>query len=204
MKIEAMVGADLDLEGWKEVDGNKEELFEVNIFEKPDIFTFPPVCFSFGEISEGYCLPKEPAEDDDDDVDLAGNFRRDYEQPTGTEQPALTRTINELVPRQGLDGRVYPIKCNSSCKAKLLSYPYPTELDQYVETPIPIIIPDVPCADAEGDCKPNTGITVKTTKDKNAVARIDNTSGNEKRAKRWNCNSHGPELTLDYADHLIV
>lgn len=179
MSIGATVGADLDLEGWKELDGGRDTLFEVDIFEKPDIFTFPPVCLSFGDVSDGYCLPQElPELDDDDDSDDGGNFKRDDEQPT--------RTTNELAPRQAKD-RDYKLDCETNKQAYALDYPKPTTLINHTADPIPIIIPDVPCADAAENCEPNDGKPkVVTTQDEQqrAAVVLDLEYGEK---EKWHC-----------------
>lgn len=183
MSIEAMVGADLDLEGWKELDGDRNTLFEVDIFENPDIFTFPPLCLSFGDVSDGYCLPKKvPQEADDDDE---GNLKRDHEQPP--------RTTDALVPRQAVDPKrdPFPLGCNSSMEVPVLRYPGPSDLGHYSDEPVPIIFPSVPCADAAKNCRPNSAITVMTTQDEDQGAAIANTATNKSNPQylQWHCKS---------------
>lgn len=181
-----MVGADLSLEGWKEVEGDKDKLFEVDIFNKPDIYTFPTVCFSFGDISEGYCLPEE-APQGGDDVDEPDVVERSVDDGDADD---IVERSNELAARSH-KGKKYKLGCDPDKIVRAPPYPAPSELTKYTGTPpIPIIVPDVPCADAEEDCKPNTGITVTNTTDRDMTAVIDNTfkKKNEPESQmRWNC-----------------
>jgi hypothetical protein len=140
--VEATVGANLALEGWKELDGDKDELFGVDLFDKDDLYVFPQFCFSFGGLSEGFCLAEESPEDDDDEDDddrLAGR--------------AINGTDGHLLARQGPMGdRTISLDCDNKKEHAwpVLQYPQPATLRE--DGSIPIAKPNVPCEKSKENC----------------------------------------------------
>ncbi|KAL2783974.1 hypothetical protein BJX66DRAFT_344471 [Aspergillus keveii] len=140
--VEATVGAKLALEGWKELDGDKDELFGVDLFDKDDLYVFPQFCFSFGGLSEGFCLAEESPEDDDDEDDddrLAGR--------------AINGTDGHLLARQGPMGdRTISLDCDNKKEHAwpVLQYPQPATLRE--DGSIPIAKPNVPCEKSKENC----------------------------------------------------
>ncbi|PGH08063.1 hypothetical protein GX51_01505 [Blastomyces parvus] len=156
IKLDVMVGADLDLEGWREIDGDRKKLFDVDIFEKPDIFVFPQLCLGFDDVAPGYCLGGKKEEDDEDDDDDPGHYVRGR-------RARLPRTLSPpLSPRQDPDtGRdPIPMKCDKTKAVQILKYPSPVDLAK--DTRVPIFVPNIPCGEASEDCWPNANISVIT------------------------------------------
>jgi hypothetical protein len=164
-----MVGADLDLEVWKEVDGNRQNFYDIDIFEDEDIFVFPRLCFSFGEMSPGFCYDDDEqyaddVDDDDDDDNLkravvlppSRMMRRDVQLPP-------TRTV-ELVKREE---NSYTISCSPTpdpvtgaktpLVVNMVSYPQAAALNAKSGALRYNI--DVPCDDLDEECEPDAGIT---------------------------------------------
>ncbi|PGH09671.1 hypothetical protein AJ79_05637 [Helicocarpus griseus UAMH5409] len=157
IRLDVMVGADLDLEGWREIDGDRKNLFDVDIFEKPDIYVFPQMCLAFGDVAPGYCLGGQPEEDDEDDDDDPSHFvRRRRKLPTSPIYQGLKRRQDEDTGRDPI-----PLGCDKSKTVKILKYPGPTDLAQ--NTAVPIFVPNIPCGEASEDCWPNANISVITT-----------------------------------------
>ncbi|KAG5296640.1 hypothetical protein I7I48_05528 [Histoplasma ohiense] len=156
IKLDVMVGVDLDLEGWEEIDGHRKTLFDVDIYEKPDIFVFPQVCLGFDDVAPGYCLGGKKEEDDEDDDDDPGHYVRGR-------RARIPRTLSPaLSPRQDPDtGREpIPLKCDKKKAVQILKYPSPIELAK--NTAVPIFVPNIPCGEASEDCWPNANISVIT------------------------------------------
>ncbi|KAK2789135.1 hypothetical protein FQN53_002359 [Emmonsiellopsis sp. PD_33] len=165
IKLDVNVGADLDLEAWREIDGDRKTLFDVDIFEKPDLYTFPQVCLAFDDVAPGYCLGGQPEEDDEDDDDDPDHFVKKLRGIRGMS----TRPLDyELTPRQDPDTGRNPIavKCDKSKKVTILKYPGPTELATDKDEKVPIIVPEgISCGEASENCDPNVNITVITDQD---------------------------------------
>ncbi|CEL10651.1 hypothetical protein ASPCAL13767 [Aspergillus calidoustus] len=56
VKIDSTVGANLVLEGWGEVVGQRVPLANATLLDAPDLFIFPQVCEAFATPPEGYPL----------------------------------------------------------------------------------------------------------------------------------------------------
>ena len=173
MQLDATVGVDLDLEGWKEVDGVRDILFDVGLYENPDILTFPPVCVSFGAVSEGYCLPEEEDDAPEDSPDSTNNKRA-----------LVGRSLNnQLVSRQSETSRKYNLACDKSKQVVVLSYSDPSVLKNDVR--VPIVVPSFPCPDSTEDCLPNANITVITTPAEQRAIVVNKKGQNHE--ELWNC-----------------
>lgn len=175
-----MVGVDLDLEGWEEIDGHRKTLFDVDIYEKPDIFVFPQVCLGFDDVAPGYCLGGKKEEDDEDDDDDPGHYVRGR-------RARIPRTLSPaLSPRQDPDtGREpIPLKCDKKKAVQILKYPSPIELAK--NTAVPIFVPNIPCGEASEDCWPNANITVITEPlEQRAIVDQTGLLDQEKWACKW-------------------
>ncbi|KGQ02180.1 hypothetical protein PAAG_11136 [Paracoccidioides lutzii Pb01] len=181
VSIEAKVGVDLGLEGWKELDGDKEKLFDVTLFKKDDLYTFPRICLSVDKLSPGYCYAEEADEDyDKTEDDEEGELKR------RGRAIAIRNTRFDLASRQAPGDRKYYALCDSS-KANtipVLQYHGPTELKDNVK--IPIIVPEVPCPDNSEDCEPDTSIAIlqgDDTADERAIVQTDNADGDYTKRK---------------------
>lgn len=172
------MGADLDLEGWREIDGKRKTLFDVDIFEKSDLYTFPQVCLAFGDVAPGYCLGGQPEENDEDDDDDPGHYVRRRRGRT-------VRTIaHGLSSRQEPDKQrdPIPLKCDRAKTVQILKYPSPVALAR--NTAVPIFVPNIPCGEASEDCWPNANISVITDPiDERAI--VDQTGLLDQ--ERWAC-----------------
>ncbi|OJD13258.1 hypothetical protein AJ78_06265 [Emergomyces pasteurianus Ep9510] len=156
IKLDVMVGADLDLEGWREIDGDRKTLFDVDIYEKPDIFVFPQLCLAFGDVAPGYCLGGKKEEDDEDDDDDPGHYVRGR-------RGRIPRTISHGVSRRqdpDTGRKPIPLKCDKSKTVQILKYPGPVDLAK--NPAVPIFVPNIPCGEASEDCWPNANISVIT------------------------------------------
>ena len=167
--IGASVGVDLGIEAWKELDGDKDSLYEATLFEKPDLFEFPSLCMGSDEVSEDYC----PAEPDPDDVD-------EVPVPPELEESESTKRdldgFSELAKRQGKSSRT---AMYATCARKdekwpivVLDYKGPEELKLVKE--VPIFKPAVHCAPkTRRRCRPDTKIT-KITGDSQQRSTVRN------------------------------
>ncbi|EGE78391.1 hypothetical protein, variant [Blastomyces dermatitidis ATCC 18188] len=156
IKLDVMVGADLDLEGWREIDGKRKTLFNVDIFEKPDIFVFPQLCLGFDDVAPGYCLGGKKEEDDEDDDNHPGHYVRGRRaRIPGTLSPPVSRRQDPDTGRNPI-----PMKCDKKKTVQILKYPSPVDLSK--DTRVPIFVPDIPCGEASEDCWPNANISVIT------------------------------------------
>ncbi|KAI9369062.1 hypothetical protein BJX61DRAFT_180761 [Aspergillus egyptiacus] len=168
--LDASVGADLSIEGWKEVDGDRDTLFGVTLFETDDLYEFPQLCLSFDDVSVGYCPgevedDEEDDDDDDEDEEDALNKRSDGILPH--KMPLIpSKTTDDLVPRQEPTGP-NPVgsplyaACGTgrSSPIRTLEYPRPTAVR--LDTGIPAIQPKATCAPRESACPPEaTGLDV--------------------------------------------
>lgn len=188
VKIDSTVGANLALEGWAEVDGDRNTLAQVTLVDAPDLFTFPQVCLAFGELSEGYCLAEGDAEEEEDSTGSNNNKRAALPAPSKTETGMITTARHHLEPRQSADeSRSYQLACDKDGEYifNALRYYPPSRIR--TNTNVPIIKPDVECAESN-DCVPDTGITViKDIKQDRAVVRKDN--GDKNKPRMWACMS---------------
>ncbi|KAL5339944.1 hypothetical protein BJX70DRAFT_397184 [Aspergillus crustosus] len=169
VNVDASVGANLKLEGWKELDGSKDILFDATLFEKEDLYEFPQFCLSFGELSEGYCLPEAPEDDDVFEELTEEEIAEDDEMG----EPLLIRSTTDLSTyvkrqRQSSRKRIF-LDCGTGrdYKYRVLQYNGPTALQTNVN--VPIVLPEVSCNAGERGCVPDTGIKVLTTNDRAAV-----------------------------------
>ncbi|KAL2808272.1 hypothetical protein BJX63DRAFT_436259 [Aspergillus granulosus] len=161
--VEATVGANLALEGWKELDGDKDELFGVDLFDKDDLYVFPQFCFSFGGLSDNFCLAEESLEEEDDDDDDEDDDDR------SPNKRAIDIIDHRLFPRQNSDrqNRTVRLACDNVKKAaehpiQLLDYPRPANIR--LDTDVPIAKPTVPCWKSEKNCPiKNATVTIITT-----------------------------------------
>lgn len=198
VKIDSTVGANLALEGWAEVDGDRNTLAQVTLVDAPDLYTFPQVCFAFGDLSEGYCLAERDAEDEESSTGSNNNNKRGaaLPAPSKTEPDSITTTTeHHLKPRQSIDkNRSYQLACDEEGKYIINALKYYPPSSIRTNTNVPIIKPGVECADTK-DCVPDTGITVITkNKQDRAVVRKDNNDDNEPRM--WAC------MSLPSASHI--
>jgi hypothetical protein len=165
--IDVMVGADLDLEVWKEVDGKRQNFYDVDIFEDEDIFVFPRLCFAFGEISEGFCYDDDVDADEESDDDEGDSLKRAIVLPASRMmrrdvQLPPTRTV-ELVKR---DGPSYTLACTPTVDAAgvtgaplvvtMVNYPQAGALNG-VSNAIRYNI-DSSCVQLTKQCVPNAGL----------------------------------------------
>ncbi|KAL4879335.1 hypothetical protein BJY04DRAFT_229120 [Aspergillus karnatakaensis] len=161
VNIEASIGANLKLEGWKELDGSKDILFDATLFEKEDLYEFPQFCLSFSELSEGYCLPEDP---------VPGEENVEEDEPADSLAVRSTADISIHVKRQRPSNRdpIY-LTCGTGKdhSYRVLRYNGPSVLK--TNNDVPIIHPKVSCKPSETDCLPNTDIEVLTDQGRAAV-----------------------------------
>ncbi|KAL4935925.1 hypothetical protein BDV06DRAFT_233838 [Aspergillus oleicola] len=146
VNIDASVGANLALEGWKELNDDRDTLFTAILFEKDDLYEFPS-CLFFGTPSEGYCLPELPED---------GMLHEELSEEEIAEDEEMgelsTRSLDIVELKKRPSGQGY--------KYKVLRYNTPTALQ--TEVTVPIVIPLISCNPGERGCVPNTGIDVLT------------------------------------------
>lgn len=187
VSLEADVGVDLSLEGWKELDGDKDKLFGVTLFETDDLYEFPELCLSFDDVSEGYCAGEEEDDDDDDDDDDDALDKRSEDITPTNVITTPSKTSVGLVSRQNTDSsrKPYYVSCDGSKSSPIsvLRYPGPGEIR--LDTDVPIIKPKATCGSRESNCPPEaTGLDVVTSPETaRAFVQDDTDSPSERR--RW-------------------
>ncbi|KAL4898655.1 hypothetical protein BDV59DRAFT_206929 [Aspergillus ambiguus] len=196
--VDASVGANLALEGWKELDGDKDTLFGVSLFDTDDLFEFPQLCLGFEETSDGYCPGEEDVEWATDASLGTANKRSTFEEPP-------TKTSHALLPRQSQSSRrPYHVECDASktYPITVLNYPQPGSIR--LNTDVPIIKPQVTCAPMADDCEPyaDNEIIWGPASDR-AFVRQDNAASSSTEARTW-ATEHIYEgnWIKEYLDHL--
>ncbi|KAI9369634.1 hypothetical protein BJX61DRAFT_549462 [Aspergillus egyptiacus] len=189
--VEASVGASLELEGWHELDGDREELFDVDLFTKDDLYVFPQFCFSFGGLSDGFCLAEESLEEEEEDED--DDDDDDDDDDRAAEKRAIQQTDRRLSTRQDPDrqGRTVRLACDNEQRAaqhpiQLLDYPRPADIR--TDTDVPIAKPTVPCWKSEKNCAPKDADIVIVTEDQEERAIVEEHNRDwffTEKEKRW-------------------
>ncbi|KAL3446136.1 hypothetical protein BJX65DRAFT_319041 [Aspergillus insuetus] len=195
VKIDSTIGANLALEGWGEVDGDRVTLADVTLVDAPDLFTFPQLCVAFADLSDGYCLAEE-AEDEIDEAEgesSPNNRKRDDLSIIAIESTKTTRDLtvtstdefsHYLAPRQSASRRGYNLACDPDGDHRFFALNYPRPGAVRTNTKVPIIKPLVSCSDTATDCVPDSKVEViKTNMQDRAVVRSDNSNSSEPR--RW-------------------
>ncbi|KAF9888514.1 hypothetical protein FE257_008621 [Aspergillus nanangensis] len=148
--VESTVGASLALEGWKELDGDHDPLFEVELFKKDDLYVFPQFCFDFDTVTSGFCLAEESDEElIEEEANAVAERKRD---------------TTALVSRQDPDKERKPIypECDKTAasgadKHPVLVLQYPRPAAMRDDEGVPIAVPSIPCSKDSGPCKPSDG-----------------------------------------------
>lgn len=162
--MDASLGASLVLEGYDEVDGEKNVFLQLPLFSDPDIYTFPELCLAFSTISSGYCY--------------APLYGDDPETTDGT--TVVTWEKRDLVSLEERDlstrtNRSYTLKCDAAPKQYIYVQKYPSPQVLKSVPGVPIIEPLIRCED--DDCPPEKWKIQEAT-DPSVVTE-----------KGWNCKS---------------
>jgi hypothetical protein len=134
VQLEVDLGAELELEGWTELDGKRNVLFDVDLFKKNDIYEFPPLCIGLGSDNPGTCLAYPRAGDQvwwDNEVKL--------DNETDTTALSLRRRQEEPEEPEERNGRGYKMNCEGSTtdpKIVLIDYPSAGELFGLGKSPV--------------------------------------------------------------------
>ena len=185
--LELDLGAEIGLEAWKELNGNKDVFFQQVIFSDYEVIELPELCISFGDAPEGACIPDMDSEAmsawydnevdpfvEEDDDDFAADVAKTGSNGT---TPAL-HARGELVRRARGDAawEYYNLECDprnrntsqhSKFKIKLKPYPLPSAIEDRGEAGLSVPIMKVGidgCADptAIDACVPDNWVTVQT------------------------------------------
>ncbi|KAF2686047.1 hypothetical protein K458DRAFT_402587 [Lentithecium fluviatile CBS 122367] len=173
VSLDIDLGAELELTGWTEIDGDKNVLFEVDLFKKDDIFEFPPFCLGLGSDNPGSCsavIDEEDAEwynnEVDDPVTALARLRRiPLRRMLAQRRPVPRRSIS-APPTPTLEKRArrsgYYMSCDSKKNYRIYMKDYngPEHLaSAYNANPTgaPIMLPGIdPCGDDDSmDCLKN-------------------------------------------------
>lgn len=166
VSLDIWLGAELALEGYTELDGKRNELFDVDLFVSDEIFHFPVICKSFGDAPPGSCAVDVPADDLEwyenevtNDGALPSRRRRSLPTPEESVVAApkdLSRRRSVLEKRAG---RTYNLDCDAGKKHTIVlkDYPVPKEIrdDGNTPNPVPLFDPMIKCGDTDSaKCKP--------------------------------------------------
>ncbi|KAL2193009.1 hypothetical protein P885DRAFT_46258 [Corynascus similis CBS 632.67] len=91
VELDVSLGAALDIKGWDEIDGKRNELFSATLFSADDLYEFPSLCLHSGDAPANSCAAQPYPEEldwwfievvgyddlDDDDDDGEWLYRRD-------------------------------------------------------------------------------------------------------------------------------
>lgn len=59
VQFDATLGVKLGLQGYTEVNDDRDVFLDLTIFEAPELYTFPELCLDFDEQSPGACIPEQ-------------------------------------------------------------------------------------------------------------------------------------------------
>lgn len=152
--LELDVGAEIGLEAWKEIDGDKDVLFEHVLFSDYEVLELPDICLSFGDAPEGACMPDmddETAQWWDNEVD-ADREEDEDEEDDDDDDDAMKRAV--LAPRasrrqSGTRWEYYYMECDprnqtanrhSKWPIRLKPYPKPTAIEDRGEAGLSVPI----------------------------------------------------------------
>ncbi|KAH8816950.1 hypothetical protein F5884DRAFT_665295 [Xylogone sp. PMI_703] len=166
VKIDASLGADLLLEGWDEVNGDKDVFLSVHLFDDPDVYTFPEVCFGFDFATPGSCIfvPDSGEEEVYAEIEIESGLNK----RNALLMPQIySRGLDErsrLMPRAPNRKRGYTLACDSG-KTQIIyvqTYPTgPTARNRDTSRLLPIMEPQIPCG--ETVCPPALWETIESS-----------------------------------------
>lgn len=166
VKLDIWLGAELALEGYTELDGKRNELFDVALFVSDELFHFPVICKSFGDAPSGSCAVDVPAEDLEwyenevtNDGGLPSRRRRSLSSSADTVVAELIDLSRRRAPLEKRAGRKYVLECDAGENHKIVlkDYPYPKDIRDAGKTPnpVPLFDPQIKCGDTDiAKCKP--------------------------------------------------
>ena len=143
------------LEGYTELNGDKDIFLEVPLVNLPDLLPLPSVCFAFGTISPGACIyipdPNDPENGAASIPDSSSEEKRDLvlRQPYSVSKQSDFAPF-ALVGRTPIyGGRGYYMTCDNSAKTQLIrlqTYPVPSTVKGNSANTVPTMLPLISCS----------------------------------------------------------
>lgn len=184
VELDVSLGAALDIKGWDEIDGKRNELFSATLFSADDLYEFPSLCLHSGDAPANSCAAQPYPEEldwwfievvgyddlDDDDDDGEWLYRRDE---------------SHLLEARGTS-RKYKLDCDpqGSWPLRIKAYHSPKYLVNkgIAGTPdMPIMLPGILTCDPDHSnplCLPNQW-TVESSTEVAAVYNWDRWAGKQ-------------------------
>jgi len=183
--LELDLGAEVGLEAWKELNGNKDVFFEQVIFSDYEVIELPELCISFGGAPEGACLPDMDSDavrawyDNEVNPYRGGDDGDDFTAAKANTSVAPAHAARAQLERRAKDDAewdYYNLDCDprnrkagrhSNYKIKLKGYPSPTDIQERGEAGLSVPIMKVGidgCADPTviDACVPTNWVTRQT------------------------------------------
>lgn len=159
VELNVALGAEIELIAWDEIDGNRHNIFEVDLYENDEIFKFPPLCIFFGSETPGSCAVTPDVEDEED---LPSKARRSGYIGGSTGMVSRSPQAND--PPVGVFARArrYFMACDNTNHKNpivLKEHYLPGEIidkdEAGVAGGVPVLYPLLSCADTSpDDCQP--------------------------------------------------
>jgi hypothetical protein len=176
--LELDVGAEIGLEAWKEINGDKDVLFEHVLFSDHEILELPDICLSFGDPPDGSCIPdmeeEEMAEWWDNEVDPG----LEADEVDGfTKRAVLVSRAKRRSRTEDKKWKYYNMECDprdrkadvhSKWPIWLKEYPGPTEIKNNNHAGIPVPIMNIGIKGCKNptninDCVPDNWVVMHET-----------------------------------------
>ncbi|KAF2748758.1 hypothetical protein M011DRAFT_457470 [Sporormia fimetaria CBS 119925] len=162
VSLDVSLGAELELIGWNEIDGKRNNLFDVDIYENEHVYDFDPLCFAFGDAKPGSCSLRPDVEYEDDMLDRMTKRSGYIGGPSARARNVVERQEMGIMGRP----RKYALDCAPAGRTDwdviIQSYPSPAEIirdrDQAgrpAPSGVPALFPLIACsATDDDDCGP--------------------------------------------------
>ncbi|KAF1810764.1 hypothetical protein P152DRAFT_515569 [Eremomyces bilateralis CBS 781.70] len=170
VSLDVDLGAELELEGWTEIDGKRNVLFEVDLYENDQLYQFPVLCLGLGESNDGTCsviIEEEDQEWWDNEIDSPITALARLRRQTVRRRSAIAKRA----PKRG-----YYMTCDKSSrqyKIEMKDYYGPEHLAGLYNagtSEAPILLPGVdPCGDDKSSDCTQDHWKIEDTKDNSLV-----------------------------------
>lgn len=155
VKFDATLGAKLGLQGYTEVNGDRDVFLDLTIYEAPELYTFPELCLDFDDQTPGPCVHDQSIPSDPIDAYPPGGYIESEDEEAGVSKRSVAlvkRDENSAAP--GRERKPYYLACDKKKDFSIRPQKYQSPTDLRQKKGVPIMKPGMSCIKSESETCP--------------------------------------------------